>query len=157
MFAFWIFAPVACAAAGGLVKKILETKKEYEVSPSSSSKSKVQVRAVVAAGLITTRGQYCPSQPSGHSERCASQGQVFQTALAAALLIIGGRVRGEKKISKQMEQKGVIVLTLRPQKCCPPVEPEGLITRAASRAANRPHRFDTTHQDVWSCSVLEVS
>lgn len=96
-FVFWIFAPVASAAAGGLVKKILETKKEYEVSPSSSSKSKVQVRAVVAAGLITTRGQYYPSQQSGHSERCASRGQVFQTALAATLLIIGREGRGEKR------------------------------------------------------------
>lgn len=50
------------------MKKILETKKEYEVSPSSS-KSKVQVRAFVAAGTIATRGQYNPSQQLPHISR----------------------------------------------------------------------------------------
>lgn len=68
----WIFDVLlvasAAAAAGGLVKKILETKKEYEVSPSSS-KSKVQVRAFVAAGTIATRGQYEPSQQLPHIYR----------------------------------------------------------------------------------------
>lgn len=42
-----------------------------------------------------------------------------------------------------MEQKGVIAPTLRPQKCSPSVELEGLITRRAGRAARRPHVFDT--------------
>lgn len=47
---FLISALVSCAAAGGLVKKILETKKEYDVPQASSSTSKVQVRAISAAG-----------------------------------------------------------------------------------------------------------
>lgn len=124
------FTIIASAAAGGLVKKILETKKEYEVSPSSSSKSKVQVRAVVAAGLITARGQSYPSHHLPDAE--PNPKPVFQTAVAATLLIIW---MGEekKKIYKQMEQKGVIVPTLRPQKCCPSVEPKGLIARERSQ------------------------
>lgn len=48
------------------MKKILETKKEFE---GSSSKSKVQVRAIVAARIIATRGQYDPSQPLPHIHR----------------------------------------------------------------------------------------
>lgn len=139
------------------MKKILETKKEYEVSPSSS-KSKVQVRAFVAAGTIATRGQYDPSQRLPHISRlhldslgalCLA-GQVFKPQFKRPVqqhcLLSAGR--GKKKSYKQMEQKGVIAPTLRPQKCSPSVELEGLITRQTSRAARRPHVFDT---HTWRC------
>lgn len=79
---FFNFAPIGSAAAGGLVKKILETKKEYELSPSSSSKSKVQVGAIVAAVFEgTTRGQYYPSQQLPHVEPAY---QLYLATLRAA-------------------------------------------------------------------------
>lgn len=55
-----LFFPVIVSLTeGGLVKKILETKKDYELSPSSP-KSKEQVCTVVVAEVVSTRGQYQP-------------------------------------------------------------------------------------------------
>lgn len=55
----FVFPVIVSLTEGGLVKKILETKKDYELSPSSP-KSKEQVCTVVVAEVVSTRGQYQP-------------------------------------------------------------------------------------------------
>lgn len=117
---YFTFPVIVSLTLGGLVKKILETKKDYESSPSSP-KSKEQVCTVVVAIVVSTRGQYQPIcvqhifnsdselmlnlsiSPISHSFwKVCSLGQVFLTTVKHWLL--------SKERYKQMGQRGVIAL-----------------------------------------------
>lgn len=112
------FPLVVSLSVGGLVKKILETKKDYELSPSSP-KSKEQVCTAVVALIVTTRGQYQPTSlqlvimwPGAHVKPCR-QPFFLESLLprASALTTVKCPVQHwllSKERYKQMEQRGVI-------------------------------------------------
>lgn len=116
--AFWkqtIFLLILFLNLGGLVKKILETKRDYELS-TSSLKSHEQVWKIVLLSVASTRGQYRPTTNSRHTlslcissvSRSLKKSLVPRASVVTTLKCPVQHWLLSKERYKQMEQRGVI-------------------------------------------------